>query len=117
MRIFEVAGNQDQEKLAAISQFLLGRAEDEGANKRVMDFRTFANLAQGQGISVTPDSLRRMIQQPPLSNLINDVEGDDAATSQVIFQGGEEVSPEMSVDQARQTVDKMAKRAAKKDIG
>ena len=111
MRVLEVAGNQDQEKLAAISQFLLGRAEDEGSTKRVMDFRTFANLAQGQGISITPDSLKRMIQQPPLRNLINDVEGDDADTARVIFQGAENTPPEMSVDTARQTVNQMAKRA------
>ena len=111
MRIFEVATNRDQEKLAAISQFLLGRAQDAGSSKRVMDFRTFANLAQGQGISVTPDSLKRMIQQPPLSNLINDVEGDDPDTARVIFQGAEGEPPEMSVDQARQTVNQMAKRA------
>lgn len=111
MRIFEVDSNRDQEKLAAISQFLLGRAQDEGSSKRVMDFRTFANLAQGQGISVTPDNLRRMIQQPPLSNLINDVEGDDAASARIVFQGAENQPPEMSVDQARQTVNQMAKRA------
>lgn len=111
MKILEVAGNQDQEKLAAISQFLLGRAQDEGSAKRVMDFRTFANLAQGQGISITPDSLKTMIQQPPLSNLINDVEGDDPNTARVLFQGAENAPPEMSVDTARQTVNQMAKRA------
>jgi hypothetical protein len=111
MRIREVANDRDQEKLAAISQFLLGRAQDEGSTKRVMDFRTFANLAQGQGISLTPDSLKRMIQQPPLRNLINDVEGNDPNTARVIFQGAENTPPEMSVDQARQTVNQMAKRA------
>jgi hypothetical protein len=111
MRIQEVANDRDQEKLAAISQFLLGRAQDEGSTKRVMDFRTFANLAQGQGISLTPDSLKRMIQQPPLRNLINDVEGDDPNTARVIFQGAENTPPEISVDQARQTVNQMAKRA------
>ena len=111
MKISEVAGNQDQQKLAAISQFLLGRAQDEGSTKRVMDFRTFATLAQGQGISLTPDSLKRMIQQPPLRNLINDVEGDDANTARVVFQGAENTPPEMSVDTARQTVNQMARRA------
>jgi len=111
MRIQEVASDRDQEKLAAISQFLLGRAKDEGSTKRVMDFRTFANLAQGQGISLTPDSLKRMIQQPPLRNLINDVEGDDANTARVVFQGAENTPPEMSVDTARQTVNQMARRA------
>ena len=70
MKITEVSGDRDQEKLAAISQFLLGRAQDEGSKKRVMDFRTYANLAQGQGISITPTSLKAMIQQPPLRNLI-----------------------------------------------
>jgi hypothetical protein len=52
-----------------------------------------------------------MIQQPPLRNLINDVEGNDPNTARVIFQGAENTPPEMSVDQARQTVNQMAKRA------
>lgn len=111
MKILEVAGSRDQEKLAAISQFLLGRAQDEGSAKRVIDFRTFASLAQGQGISVTPMSLKHMVQSPPLSNLINDVEGDDAQTARIIFQGGESQNPDLSVDQARDTVKQMAQRA------
>lgn len=100
------------EKLAAISKFLLGRLEDTGGKKKIMSFRSFANLAQGQQISLTPALLRQMSQQAPLNAFINDVEGDDPETAQVVFQGADQGPPEaMSVDQARQTVDSMAKRA------
>jgi hypothetical protein len=56
-----------------------------------------------------------LIQQPPLSNLIANIEGDDQ-NGKVIFRGeGGDIVPgtQMSVDQARDTVDRMAKRALK----
>jgi hypothetical protein len=116
MIIREVAANPDEEKLAAISQFLLGRIQDTGSQKKIISYRTFANLAQGQRISLTPGLLKQMSQRPPLNAFINDVEGDDPDTATVVFQGAEQTPPEMSVDQARQTVDSMAKRATKRAI-
>jgi len=56
---------------------------------------------------------------PPLSNIITNVEVDPADPSKgtVYFQGAENPaaagSGTMSVDQARDTVNKMAKRAVK----
>jgi hypothetical protein len=44
-----------------------------------------------------------------LSGLIADV-----TDSEILFKGTEEVAPNMSVDQARDTVNTMAKRAAEK---
>lgn len=110
MLLREVDQGQNVEKLAAISQFLLGRAKDVDSTKKTISFRAFANLAQGQGISLTPDLLKKMIMQPPLSNLIMDVQGDDE-NAVVVFKGSETAPPTMSVDQARATVNKMAKRA------
>jgi len=103
------------QKLAAISEFLLGRLEDTGGKKKIMSFESFASLAQGQQISLTPALLRQMSQQAPLNAFINDVQGDDPKTAQVIFQGADQTPPAMTVDQARNTVDTMAKRAI--DIG
>ena len=109
MRIREVAGDVDVNKLAAVSQFLLGRAEDTDAAKTIST-DAFIKLAANMGISITPDRLTDLIQQPPLNNIIANIEGDT-----ITFQGADVVPAAMTVDQARQTVDSMAKRAI--DIG
>jgi hypothetical protein len=115
MRIAEVQTSPiDSGKLAALAQFMLSRAEDTDA-KKTISIQAFLNLAHSMGISLTADQLRTMIQQPPLNNLIANVEGDDA-TGTVVFRGAEAVTDTMTVDQARATVDSMAKRAAKKGL-
>jgi len=115
MRIAEVQIPPiDSGKLAALSQFMLGRAQDTDA-KKTISIQTFLNLAHSMGISLTADQLRTLIQQPPLYYLIANVEGDDA-TGTVVFRGAEAVTDTMTVDQARATVDSMAKRAAKKGL-
>jgi hypothetical protein len=109
MLICEVAGDVDVTKLAALSQFLLGRAKDTDAAKTIST-AAFIRLASNMGISITPDRLVDLIQQPPLNNIIANIEGDT-----ITFQGADVVPATMTVDQARQTVDSMAKRAI--DIG
>lgn len=111
MKITEVAdaGQQDAMKLAALAQFLLGRSEDTNSPKKIST-QAFLNLAQNMGISLTHQQLANLSQKPPLSGLISNVEPDE-----VYFKGAEpEVDDsDMTVDQARATVDKMAKRASK----
>jgi hypothetical protein len=60
------------------------------------------------GISITPQQITQLVQQEPLSNVIASIDG-----KKIIFRGSEETAPAMSVDQARDTVDRMAKRAIK----
>lgn len=108
---FEVS-RKNTEELAALSQFLLARTNDTNA-KKTMPVSSFLKLANNMGISLTDDQLRNLVQQPPLSELIANVEGD-ADTGVITFKGSEEVAPNMSVDQARDTVNTMAKRAASK---
>ena len=105
MLICEVAGDVDANKLAALSQFLLGRAKDTDAAKTIST-AAFIKLASNMGISITADRLLDLIQQPPLNNIIANIEGDT-----ITFQGADVVPATMTVDQARQTVDSMAKRA------
>jgi hypothetical protein len=108
---FEVS-SVNTEKLAALSQFLLSRTDDTNA-KKTMPVASFLDLANNMGISLTDDQLRNLVQQPPLSEIIANVEGD-ADTGTITFKGADEVAPNMSVDQARDTVNTMAKRAASK---
>jgi hypothetical protein len=108
---FEVS-TVNTEKLAALSQFLLSRTDDTNA-KKTMPVSSFLDLANNMGISLTDDQLRNLVQQPPLSEIIANIEGD-SDTGTITFKGADEVAPNMSVDQARDTVNTMAKRAASK---
>ncbi len=108
---FEVS-SVNTEKLAALSQFLLSRTEDTNA-KKTMPVSSFIDVANNMGVGITDDQLRNLVQQPPLSEIIANIEGD-AETGTITFKGAEEVAPNMSVDQARDTVDTMAKRALNK---
>jgi hypothetical protein len=99
-------------KLMALSQFLLGRAQDTDSSKTI-SVDAFLKLAANMGISITRDDLVSASQQMPLSNIIANIEGNN-----VQFRNAETVpgsTPEMTPDMARLTVDNMAKRAI--DIG
>ena len=113
MRLVEFdTSSSNTAELAALSQFLLSRAKDTGAKESV-PISVFLKSANDLGVSLTDEQLRNLVQQEPLSNFIANIEGDDE-TGTVVFKGAEEVAPNMSVDQARDTVDSMAKRAASK---
>ena len=109
MRLVEFnTSTANTEKLAALSQFLVSRAQDTDAEKKI-SIAAFLELANNMGISLADAQLRNLIQQPPLSELISDV-----TDSEVVFKGAVEDAPNMTVDQARDTVDTMAKRALNK---
>jgi hypothetical protein len=120
MKIFEVAnGGLNNQKIMALSQFLLSRAEGTDA-KKTFELSSFLSLADNMGISMTGQQFKDLSLLPPLSNIITNVEIDPANPDQgtVYFQGAEDPaaaagSDTMSVDQARDTVNKMAKRANK----
>ena len=107
MRLREVTAGPDADRLMALSQFLVSRAQDTDAQKKI-SVAAFVNLANNMGISLTPDNLMTMSQTPPLSNVIQTV-----TPTEVLFRGAdqEQVTDTMTVDQARKTVDTMAKRA------
>jgi hypothetical protein len=113
MRLVEFDTSKvNTEKLAALGQFMLGRTKDTNA-KKTMPISTFLDLANNMGVSLTFDQLQNLSQQEPLSAIIADISGD-TDTGRIMFKGADEVAPNMSVDQARDTVDTMAKRALKK---
>ena len=109
MRLYEFA-NPDSEKLLALSKFLTGRAEDTTAEKQISQ-AAFIDLARSLGVNVTPDTLGNLINQQPLSNVLEPLEpGADV----VRFKGNVEGTAGMTVDQARATVDSNAKQAMKR---
>ena len=109
MLIREVA-DPNTKKLAALSQFLLGRSQDETAKKQISQ-TAFIDLAKSLGVNVTPDNLGELISQEPLSNILEPLEPN---SNVVRFKGNTEAQTGMSVDQARAVVDSNAKAAMKR---
>jgi len=109
MLIREVA-EVDSQKLAALSQFLLGRSNDENAKKQISQ-SAFISLAHSLGVNVTPDTLSQLVNQPPLNNILQPL---DPSSGMINFKGSTEAQTGMSVDQARAVVDSNAKAAMKR---
>ena len=109
MKLIEFEVNSaNTQKLAALSQFLLSRAQDTDAEKKI-SIAAFVDLAKNVGVSLNDAQLRNLVQQAPLKELIADV-----TDTEVIFKGAVEGAPNMTVDQARETVNTMARRALNK---
>ena len=105
MLIFEVA-DPDVSRLAALTQFLVGRQKDTDS-KKPFSVGAFIDLAGNLGISLTPEKFQEMIQTPPLNAMIANVEGD-----KIIWKDQKDAVPStMPVDQARDIVAGMARQA------
>ena len=109
MRIFEVA-DPDSQKLLALSQFLLGRANGTTSAKQISQ-AAFMDLAKSLGVYVTADNLNQLINQEPLKNILEPIEPGSGV---VKFRGNVEGAAGMTVDMARATVDANAKSAMKR---
>jgi hypothetical protein len=109
MLIFEVEDPSTQ-KLVALSQFLLGRSEDQASRKQISS-QAFIDLANNLGVMVTEANLGDMISRPPLSNILEPYEPNSGV---VRFKGNYEKSSPMSVDKAENIVDKNAKAAMRR---
>jgi hypothetical protein len=109
MLIREVA-DPNTKQLAALSQFLLGRSEDETAKKQISQ-TAFIDLAKSLGVNVTAENLGNLISQEPLSNILEPLEPNSGV---VRFKGDTEAETGMSVDQAQAVVNSNAKAAMKR---
>jgi hypothetical protein len=109
MKIFEVA-DSDSQKLLALSQFLLGRSNDESAKKEISQ-SAFIQAAKSLGVNVTSDNLNQLINQDPLKNVLEPLEPGSGV---IRFRGNPAAVGGMSVDQARTVVDSNAKAAMKR---
>ena len=112
MRITEVT-DPNTRKLAALSQFLLGRSEDESARKQISQ-DAFIKLANDLDINITPQNLADVVSQEPLSNLLEPM---DPNTGVLMFKGAGEPNVAMPVNKAQDIVASAAKSAMNKDRG
>ena len=112
MRIREFTERSDKpsaQQLTALAEYLVGRSEDAN-NDYTVPIKVFLSMAHNMGVNITDEQLRTLVMQPPLSNIISNVSGDE-----IVLVGagvtGEEGEDTMTVDQAQDTVAGMADSA------
>lgn len=116
MKIFEVDQSEagaDPNKLLGLVNFLVGRAKDTNATKQISQ-DAFIDLANSLGINLTKNNLAQFVDVEPLSNVLEPL---DPNSGMITFRGAEIGPTNMSVTQAQNTVNQMAKSAMKKDRG
>ena len=115
MKIFEVEDlsgpTPSPDQLLGLVEFLAGRAEDQAGRKQISQ-ATFISLAQSLGINITPDNLGQIIDQEPLSNVLEPL---DPNSGEITFKGAEIAPGGMPVNKAQDIVAAAAKKAASKD--
>ena len=113
MRIDEVASSTtDPGALTGLVSFLNGRATDTNAQKQISQ-AAFISLAQSLDINVNAQNLGSLIDQPPLSNLLEPL---DPNSGVVTFKGAETGPTAMPVDRAQDIVAAAAKSAMKRPM-
>lgn len=105
-------GSANTKKLAALIDFLAGRAQDQNAQKRISK-KALINAAQSVGVNLTLDTLDSLIMKEPLRNIL---EPSEPNSDTVRFKGDQQVDTAMSVDTARDIVNKNAKSAMKRSM-
>ena len=113
MRLYEFTEDPNtlSTKLTGIVSQIHGRMGDTGSEEPY-SLKALLNILGNRGIHVTDEQFRSMVGQPPLNNLIANVQGD-----RVIFKGHEGSDLGSSVEEPDDTTDtlkKMASRAEKK---
>lgn len=102
----------DETKLAALSQFLSDRADDEAAKKQISQ-DAFVDLARSLGVNVTKENLGELISREPLKNILEPLEPNSGV---VRFKGNTETTTGMTPDQAQDVVDQNAKAAMRRGM-
>lgn len=94
-------------KLIALARFLIGRADDTGAAKKIST-EAFLNIAHDMGIGITRDNLVNLASEGKLGEVIANV-----TPQEVIFKGADDVSgmTAPAPDQNQNIVKSMANRA------
>ena len=116
MRIDEVASSAiatpDPATLTGLVAFLNGRANDTHAQKQISQ-AAFISLAQSLDINVNAQNLGELIDQPPLSNVLEPL---DPNSGVITFKGAETGATAMPVNQAQDIVAAAAKSAMKRPM-
>jgi len=105
----EDANNEEQ--IAAISQLIADRTEDENSPSK-LSTEAFISIVNKMGLPLTKETLFDLAEKGNLGSVIKDVNPEE-----IHFRGQQDIdSTDMTVDKAKDVVAGMAKRAAKKGI-
>jgi hypothetical protein len=85
-----------------------GRIKDTGSTSE-FSLDALLNKLRDAGMTFSPEDFREISKTEPVSNIISNIKGD-----KVIFVGQVEEPEEQGPDEAKKTIDKMSKKAAKK---
>lgn len=111
IREFE-EGAVNTQKLAALIDFLAGRAEDQNAKKQISK-QALINAAKNLGVNINDQILDELVLREPLKNILEPIEPN----SDVIrYRGNKEVDTAMPVDKAENIVAQNAKAAMKRGM-
>lgn len=111
IREFE-EGAVNTQKLAALIDFLAGRAEDQNAKKQISK-QALINAAKNLGVNINDQILDELVLKEPLKNILEPIEPN----SDVIrYRGNKEVDTAMPVDRAEDIVAQNAKAAMKRGM-
>lgn len=113
MRINEVEDQNagaDPKTLLGLVNFLAGRASDTNARKQISQ-DAFISAAHSLQIPITKQTLGDIVSQPPLNGVLEPL---DPNSGMITFKGADIGPEKLSVPQAQQVVNKMAKSAMKK---
>lgn len=110
MKTSEILHESNLEKLTALGQFLIGRANNQNATSK-LSVEAFISIAEKMGIPLDVESLQDMVMQGELENVISNMDN-----KQISFKSKKQVqdNPELSMDKARNAVNNMAQRAMRK---
>lgn len=105
-------GAVNTQKLAALIDFLAGRAEDQNAKKQISK-QALINAARNMGVNINDQILAELVLKEPLKNILEPIEPN----SDVIrYKGNDEVDTAMPVDRAEDIVAQNAKAAMKRGM-
>ncbi len=105
-------GAVNTQKLAALIDFLAGRAEDQNAKKQISK-KALINAARNLGVNINDQILSELVLKEPLKNILEPIEPN----SDVIrYKGNNEVDTAMPVDRAEDIVAQNAKAAMKRGM-
>lgn len=99
------------QQIAAVGQLIADRTDDANSPSKLRT-DSFVSIINKMGLPLTKETLMDLKEKGTLDAVIKDVNPDE-----INFKGQRDIDPtQMTVDRARNTVDKMAKRNAKKGI-
>ena len=111
LNICEDEDDSQTDQISAIAQLMADRTEHADSPSK-LSTNAFVEMANKMGLSLTPETLMDLKQSGEIDAVINDVSLDE-----VQFKGQMDIDDTaMSVDKAKNTVKKMATRAAKKGL-